>query len=140
MRRLIWGFGGLVPFGGLVFAIGMGLPSVMAIPQAEGGYAMGVAFFRTPLGAVPGALIGALMGKPKRQVSVVVVGAGAVDHKTLVAIAAFDPAGVSRDRQPDPRMAKRTLAAVATDLPGSDGLDFGDIDGHGLILTCLSAI
>jgi len=66
MRRLIWGFDGLILGGGLVFAIGMGLPSVMTIPQAEGGYAMGVAFFWPPLGAVLGALIGALMGKPKR--------------------------------------------------------------------------
>lgn len=66
MRRLIWGVGGLILGGGLVFAIGMGLPSVLPISQAEGGYAMGVAFFWTPLGAVLGALIGALAGKPTR--------------------------------------------------------------------------
>ena len=39
--------------------------------------------------------------------SVVVVGVGAVDLETLVAIAAFDPAGVVPDGQPDARMPQR---------------------------------
>ena len=46
-------------FGGgiLTFAVGMALPMVIRIRQAEGAYAMGVAFFWTPLGAILGAVI-----------------------------------------------------------------------------------
>ena len=62
--------------------------------------------------------------------SVVVVGMIAVDHKTLVAIATFHPAGLGRDGQPDARMAKRALTPIAGHFPGGDGLGLGGGGGH----------
>ena len=58
-----WAVAGFFGGGIAVFAIGMALPSVMKIRQAEGAYAMGVAFFWTPLGAVLGAVIGGVLAK-----------------------------------------------------------------------------
>lgn len=61
MRMLI----GAVIGGGGVFAAGMAAPEVLPISQAEGAWAMGVAFVWTPLGALLGALGGALW--PRRR-------------------------------------------------------------------------
>lgn len=61
MRRLIWGLAGLAAGGGLTFAIGMALPSVLTISQAEGAYAMGVAFVWTPIGALVGAILALIL-------------------------------------------------------------------------------
>ncbi len=63
MRVAIWAFGGFVLGAGLTFVIGMALPEVAPISQAEGAYAMGVAFFWTPLGAVIGAIAGAILAR-----------------------------------------------------------------------------
>lgn len=61
MRRFGWAVLGFLAGGGAVFAIGMALPSVLSISQAEGAYAMQVAFFWTPLGAVIGAALGLVL-------------------------------------------------------------------------------
>jgi hypothetical protein len=57
-----WAAAGFFGGGILVFAIGMALPSIIRISQSEGSYAMGVAFFWTPLGAVLGAVIAGYLG------------------------------------------------------------------------------
>lgn len=57
MKRLGWTIGGAVLLGALAFAVGMALPSIIAISQAEGAYAMTVAFFWTPLGAILGGVM-----------------------------------------------------------------------------------
>ena len=62
MGRFGWTLVGFFGGGAAVFAIGMALPSVISISQAEGAYAMGVAFFWTPLGAVLGAVVGLVRG------------------------------------------------------------------------------
>jgi hypothetical protein len=63
MRRL--GFAGLGLFaGGLAaFLVGIALPEVVGIPQAEGAYMMGVMFFWVPLTAIAGAIVGAVLGR-----------------------------------------------------------------------------
>ena len=62
MRRVLWGVAGMA-IGALgAFGIGIGLPMLMPISQAEGAYMMGVAFFWVPLAAVAGAVIGAVFG------------------------------------------------------------------------------
>lgn len=61
MRRFGWGVLGFLAGGGAVFAAGMALPSVISISQAEGAYAMGVAFVWTPLGAVISAVLGVIL-------------------------------------------------------------------------------
>ena len=62
MGRFGWTLVGFFGGGAAVFAIGMALPSVISISQAVGAYAMGVAFFWTPLGAVIGAVVGLVRG------------------------------------------------------------------------------
>ena len=57
-----WAVTGFLGGGVLVFAIGMALPMVIRISQAEGAYAMGVAFFWTPLGAILGAILLGILG------------------------------------------------------------------------------
>ena len=54
-----WALVGFFGGGALGFTIGMALPMVLRISQAEGAYAMGVAFIWTPLGAVLGAILAA---------------------------------------------------------------------------------
>jgi hypothetical protein len=61
MVWLGWALAGFFGGGALVFAIGMLLPMVIKISQAEGAYAMGVAFVWTPLGALVGAVIGLIV-------------------------------------------------------------------------------
>jgi hypothetical protein len=65
MGRLGWTVLGFFGGGAAVFAIGMALPSVISISQAEGAYAMGVAFFWTPLAAIIGAVVGWVRGGRK---------------------------------------------------------------------------
>jgi len=58
MGTFLWMLGGFVLGAVLAFGIGIALPEVMMIPQAEGAYVMGVMFFWVPVGAVTGALAG----------------------------------------------------------------------------------
>lgn len=60
MKALLWGVGGFLAGGLLTAVIGFGLPEIVPISQAEGAYAMRVAFFWVPLGAVAGAIVGVL--------------------------------------------------------------------------------
>jgi hypothetical protein len=62
MRRLGFAVLGLLMGGLLAFLIGIGLPEVAAISQAEGAYMMGVMFFWVPLAALAGAVLGAVLG------------------------------------------------------------------------------
>lgn len=62
MGRFGWAVIGFLAGGAIVFSVGMALPSVISISQAEGAYAMGVAFVWTPLGAVIGAVVGFVRG------------------------------------------------------------------------------
>ncbi len=60
MRRLGRGLIGAVLGGALAVGLGVAAAWLFDISQAEGAYAMGVAFFWAPLGAVLGAVAGAL--------------------------------------------------------------------------------
>ena len=51
-------------------------------------------------------------------------------HKALVTIAAFNPAEIIRNHQPDARMAQRATAAVAGDTGGWDNLNLRGFTGH----------
>jgi len=62
MRRVVWGLAGFFGAGLLVGVVGMSLPSLIAMPQSQGGYEMGVAFFWVPLGAVIGLIAGVVLG------------------------------------------------------------------------------
>jgi hypothetical protein len=62
MRRFGFAALGLVAGGLLAFFVGIGLPEVAAISQAEGAYMMGVMFFWVPLAALFGAILGAILG------------------------------------------------------------------------------
>jgi hypothetical protein len=62
MRRFGFAVLGLLAGGLLAFLVGIGLPEVVAISQAEGAYMMGVMFFWVPLAAVLGAILGAIPG------------------------------------------------------------------------------
>lgn len=53
-------------------------------------------------------------------------------HKSRVAIAAFDPASVLRDLQPDAGVAQRTLATVAGNAIAVHNPDFRRFNGHRL--------
>ena len=63
MRRVLWGLAGFFGTGLLVGAVGFALPSLVTIPQNSGGYAMGVAFFWVPLGAVLGAVVAVISSR-----------------------------------------------------------------------------
>jgi hypothetical protein len=58
MRTFLWMLGGFVLGAAAAFGIGVALPEVMTISQAEGAYMMGVMFLWVPAGAVAGALAG----------------------------------------------------------------------------------
>lgn len=66
MRVALWGLAGLVAGAALVFAVGMALPMITPISQAEGAYAMAVAFVWTPIGAVMGAVGGVVVALVRR--------------------------------------------------------------------------
>lgn len=57
---------GFVLGAALAFAIGIGLPMILPISQAEGAYAMGVAFFWAPLGGILGAISGVIIALRRR--------------------------------------------------------------------------
>lgn len=61
MKALLSGLGGFLAGGLVTGVIGIGLPKIMPISQAEGAYMMGVAFFWVPLGAVIGAVLGVIL-------------------------------------------------------------------------------
>lgn len=61
MRRFLGGLAGLVAGGLVAFVVGIGLPEVMSISQAEGAYMMGVMFFWVPVAALVGAVAGAIL-------------------------------------------------------------------------------
>ena len=58
MRTFLWIAGGFVLGVAIALGIGLLLPMVTTVSQAEGAYAMGVVFFMMPAGAVLGALAG----------------------------------------------------------------------------------
>ena len=58
MRTILWMLAGFILGGAVTFGIGAGLPEIVRISQAEGGYMMAVAFVFTPMGAVAGAIAG----------------------------------------------------------------------------------
>jgi hypothetical protein len=60
MRRGLGALVGLVVGAGLAFGIGIGLPEVIPINQAEGADMMSVFFFWVPAAALAGAVIGAI--------------------------------------------------------------------------------
>jgi hypothetical protein len=62
MRRFGFAVLGLVAGGVLAFLVGVSLPEVTSISQAEGAYMMGVMFFWVPLAALAGAILGAVLG------------------------------------------------------------------------------
>jgi hypothetical protein len=62
MRRFGFAVLGLFAGGLLAFLVGIGLPEVIPISQAEGAYMMGVMFFWVPLAAVMGAILGSILG------------------------------------------------------------------------------
>jgi hypothetical protein len=63
MRRFGFALLGFLAGGLLAFLVGIGLPQVASISQAEGAYMMGVMFFWVPLAAVAGAIIGGIAGR-----------------------------------------------------------------------------
>ena len=58
MRTFLWIAGGFALGAAIALGIGLLLPMVTTVSQAEGAYAMGVVFFMMPAGAVLGALAG----------------------------------------------------------------------------------
>ena len=58
MRSFLWIGGGFVLGAAIALGIGLLLPMMTAVSQAEGAYAMGVVFFMMPAGAALGALAG----------------------------------------------------------------------------------
>jgi uncharacterized membrane protein YdcZ (DUF606 family) len=58
MSTFLWMLVGFVVGAVMTFALGVFLPTIIGLPQAEGGYMMGVAFFWTPVGGVMGAITG----------------------------------------------------------------------------------
>jgi hypothetical protein len=62
MRRLGFAVLGFLVGGALASAVGIALPEIIPISQAEGAYMMGVVFFWVPLAAVVGAIAGAVLG------------------------------------------------------------------------------
>lgn len=62
MRVLLRALAGFVLGGLLALGIGLALPYVTPVSQAEGAYAMGVVFFWVPAGAILGAVAGLAWG------------------------------------------------------------------------------
>ncbi len=61
MKAVLWGCGGFLAGGLITAVIGFSLPEVLPISQAEGAFAMQVAFFWVPLGAILGAVLGLIL-------------------------------------------------------------------------------
>ncbi|NUB45313.1 hypothetical protein GEU84_013020 [Fertoebacter nigrum] len=66
MRMLVGFLLGLVVGGVTTMTLGILAGDVFDISQREGAYAMGVAFFYTPVGAVIGGIIGAMLARRRR--------------------------------------------------------------------------
>lgn|GEM_PF-1663948 len=66
MRRVGYALGGAVLGAAVAIALAVAIAVIADVSQAEGAYAMGVAFFWAPLGAVLGLLGGILMGRSRR--------------------------------------------------------------------------
>ncbi len=58
---------GLVIGAAVAFGIGLAIPMITPVSQAEGAYAMGLLFFWTPAGGVLGAICGAILGLKRRR-------------------------------------------------------------------------
>ncbi|MGQ0564498.1 MAG: hypothetical protein ACT4OK_05435 [Gemmobacter sp.] len=58
MRTFLWMLAGFLLGAGAAFGIGILLPEIVTVSQAEGAYMMGVMFFWVPAGAVAGMLAG----------------------------------------------------------------------------------
>lgn len=65
MRRSGWALGGLILGGAAALALAILAAWLGDISQAEGAYAMGVAFFWVPLGSVLGAISGVILARRK---------------------------------------------------------------------------
>ena len=65
MQTFLWMLGGFVVGAVMTFGLGVFLPGIIGISQAEGAYMMGVAFFWTPIGGALGAVT-ALIGRLTR--------------------------------------------------------------------------
>jgi hypothetical protein len=63
MRRLGWALGGMLAGGAAAVALAVLAGYVFDISQAEGAYAMQVAFFWVPVGLVAGLIAGLVMGR-----------------------------------------------------------------------------
>ena len=63
MRGLGFALAGLVAGGAAAVAVAVVLAMMVDISQAEGAYAMGVAFFWVPLGAVVGLITGIVLSR-----------------------------------------------------------------------------
>jgi len=66
MRRFLWAIAGLVAGAAVTLGIGLLLPEILTISQAEGAYAMGLVFFWMPVGGVLGAICGALFAPARK--------------------------------------------------------------------------
>jgi hypothetical protein len=66
MRMVFWGLAGLILGGAAAVALAVLAAMVAEISQAEGAYAMAVAFFWAPLGAVIGLITGVIVGRRRR--------------------------------------------------------------------------
>ena len=66
MRRLGYELIGLVVGAAVAIALAVAVAMIGDVSQAEGAYAMGVAFFWTPLGAGLGLLAGLVLGGRRR--------------------------------------------------------------------------
>lgn len=66
MRLFIWAIAGLLIGAATTFGIGLLLPAIFSISQAEGAYAMGLMFFWLPLGGIFGGICGLVAGLMRR--------------------------------------------------------------------------
>lgn len=66
LRVILWAIAGCVGGAAAAMAIGIAAGEVFDISQAEGAYAMGVAFFWTPLGGLVGAVAAGIWAALRR--------------------------------------------------------------------------
>ncbi|MBA3909386.1 MAG: hypothetical protein C0524_05745 [Rhodobacter sp.] len=67
MRIVLWLIGGFVLGAALALGFGILLPYLTPVSLREGAYAMNVAFFMIPAGAVLGTVVGLIIGLTRRQ-------------------------------------------------------------------------
>jgi hypothetical protein len=63
MQRGVWAVGGLFVGGAVAVALAVLVGFIGGLSQAEGAYAMAVAFFWAPLGAMIGLVTGLILGR-----------------------------------------------------------------------------